>query len=590
MAPPKKHHNDDPWSSSDDEEDDDSDDENIELDAEIPFYSICSYCHTDASTSPKFDTLALALDHDNNNYGFDFLATLLKCNIEEDEFFEGAIVLINKSRQFVKDNQAKFSGKELGQELNNYIKDHKFDDENDMQYYKPVLADDSMLMCIDELCDLSKRQSEQESQADMNMMSAAGNKAELKSEHKMEQFQSQISMLEGQLARAKEYIAALANDDDDNSMSDDDKNVDVDEKVISAKQKNKAPDNDTYYFTSYSHTGIHETMLRDTVRTAAYEEAILSNADSLFRDKIVLDIGCGTGVLSLFCAKAGAKKVIAIDNSDIIQQAREIIELNGYSSVITCVRGKCEDLIANSALPLDGQTVDIIVSEWMGYALFFETMLPSVMVARDALMTPGTGSMFPNVAKIYLEGCNETERLDYWDDVHGLNMTPMKERMVSELTHDAHVEVVSDSNIVTCRKEIIEFDLNTCKDEDLDFEAPFELHLPDSISRNEVQIHSLVISFDIDFAVPNSKPVHFSTGCQCTPTHWKQTQLWFDPLHNCPVINKEAGDIMKGVFRMKRNVENHRAIDMSVIWEVGRGSGSQWERISDGLLKRSLIA
>ena len=216
MAPTKKH-NDDPWSSSDDdEEDDDSDDENIELDAEIPFYSICSYCHTDASTSPKFDTLALALDHDTNNYGFDFLATLLKCNIEGDEFFEGAIVLINKSRQFIKDNQAKFSGKELGQELNNYIKDHKFDDENDMQYYKPVLVDDSMLMCIDELCDLTKRQSEQESQADnMNMMSAAGNKAEPESDHKMEQLQSQISMLEGQLARAKEYIAALANDDDD---------------------------------------------------------------------------------------------------------------------------------------------------------------------------------------------------------------------------------------------------------------------------------------------------------------------------------------------------------------------------------------
>lgn len=584
--------NDDPWSSSD--EDDDSDDENVELEAETPFYSICSYCHTTES-APKFDNLALALEYDVKEYGFDLLGALLPSN-NEDDFFEGAIVLINKSRQFVKDNQAKFSGEELGKELSNYLKGHKLDDDSDAQYYKPVLDDDSMLMCIDELCEL-KRQTEQESQAGANNAAGNNNCRDItSSDHNaalLEQLQAKISMLEEQLSRAKGYIAALANEDEDDSMPDDSRSGDRDKKQVIAKQANKkAPDNDTYYFSSYSHTGIHETMLRDTVRTAAYEEAILSNADSLFRDKVVLDIGCGTGVLSLFCAKAGAKQVIAVDNSDIIKQAREIVELNGYSHVVTCVRGKCEDLIANNALPLDGKTVDIIVSEWMGYALFFETMLPSVMVARDALMTPETGSMWPNKANIFIEGSNESERLDYWNDVHGLSMTPMKERMISELTQDAHVEIVSDANIVTERKEIITFDLNTCKDADLDFEVPFELHLRDGMSRNELQIHSLVISFDIDFAVPNSKPVQFSTGCHSTPTHWKQTQLWFDPIHNCPVMNKEAGDTMKGVFRMKRNVKNHRAIDMSVVWEVGReaGAGSQWERISDGVLKRSLIA
>ncbi len=93
-------------------------------------------------------------------------------------------------------------------------------------------------------------------------------------------------MLEEQLSRAKGYIAALANDDDDDSMSDDSRCGDGGKMQATAKQTNKAPDNDTYYFTSYSHTGIHETMLRDTVRTAAYEEAILSNANSLFRDKV----------------------------------------------------------------------------------------------------------------------------------------------------------------------------------------------------------------------------------------------------------------------------------------------------------------
>jgi hypothetical protein len=48
--------------------------------------------------------------------------------------------------------------------------------------------------------------------------------------------------------------------------------------------------------------GIHEEMLKDTVRTRAYMNSIMQNP-FLFKDKIVLDIGCGTGILSLFCAK-----------------------------------------------------------------------------------------------------------------------------------------------------------------------------------------------------------------------------------------------------------------------------------------------
>jgi hypothetical protein len=52
-------------------------------------------------------------------------------------------------------------------------------------------------------------------------------------------------------------------------------------------------------------TGIHEEMLKDGVRTNAYRNAIMHNM-FLFKDKVVLDIGCGTGILSLFCAKVCA--------------------------------------------------------------------------------------------------------------------------------------------------------------------------------------------------------------------------------------------------------------------------------------------
>ena len=80
-------------------------------------------------------------------------------------------------------------------------------------------------------------------------------------------------------------------------------------------------------------TDIHETMLKDTVRTDAYRDFVYENKH-IFKDKIVLDVGCGTGILSMFCAKAGAKLVIAVDNSAIIDKARENVFENRLADVV----------------------------------------------------------------------------------------------------------------------------------------------------------------------------------------------------------------------------------------------------------------
>lgn len=144
-----------------------------------------------------------------------------------------------------------------------------------------------------------------------------------------------------------------------------------------------------YYADSYGHFGIHgmvpmvidgvncaEEMLKDTVRTLSYRNAIYQNSH-LFANKVVLDVGCGTGILSMFCVKAGAKHVIGVDMSNIIDQARKIVELNGMGSKITLLKGKMEEV----TLPFP--KVDIIVSEWMGYFLLYESMLDTVLWARD---------------------------------------------------------------------------------------------------------------------------------------------------------------------------------------------------------------
>ena len=109
----------------------------------------------------------------------------------------------------------------------------------------------------------------------------------------------------------------------------------------------------------------------------------------LFKNKVVLDVGCGTGILSMFAAKAGAAKVIGVDMSSIVDYAKKIVADNGLSDIVTIIRGKVEEI----ELPVP--KVDIIISEWMGYCLFYESMLDTVLYARDKWLVEG-GLMFPD--------------------------------------------------------------------------------------------------------------------------------------------------------------------------------------------------
>jgi 2-polyprenyl-3-methyl-5-hydroxy-6-metoxy-1,4-benzoquinol methylase len=93
----------------------------------------------------------------------------------------------------------------------------------------------------------------------------------------------------------------------------------------------------------FSIAGIHEEMLKDHVRTKSYMLAIIGNPHQ-FKSKAVLDVGCGTGILSMFAAKAGARKVYAVDMSSIAQAAQQIVKDNGFGDVIEVIQGKMEDL------------------------------------------------------------------------------------------------------------------------------------------------------------------------------------------------------------------------------------------------------
>jgi ribosomal protein L11 methylase PrmA len=90
-------------------------------------------------------------------------------------------------------------------------------------------------------------------------------------------------------------------------------------------------------------------------------------------------VGCGTGILSLFAARSGAKKVYGVDLAEIIYFARSIVEANNYSHKVTIFKKLAEDLTQDD-IP---EQIDILVSEWMGYGLLYEGMFESIIDARE---------------------------------------------------------------------------------------------------------------------------------------------------------------------------------------------------------------
>eukprot|EP00878_Enallax_costatus_P015964 GHUV01016737.1.p1 GENE.GHUV01016737.1~~GHUV01016737.1.p1 ORF type:complete len:324 (+),score=71.11 GHUV01016737.1:518-1489(+) len=291
--------------------------------------------------------------------------------------------------------------------------------------------------------------------------------------------------------------------------------------------------------------GIHEEMLKDTVRTRSYMNSILHNSH-MFKGKIVLDIGCGTSILSLFAAKAGAAHVYGIECSGIADQAKVIVEENGYSDKVTIIQGKVEEV----ELPV--KEVDIIISEWMGYFLLYESMLDTVIYARDKWLKPD-GIVLPDRCTLSMtaieDGQYRADKIDFWDNVYGFNMRVIKELAMTEPL----VDTVEPQQVCADNCVLQTFDIHKMKKDDATFSAPFKI----KCTRNEY-VHALVGFFDVYFNACH-KPISFSTGPTARNTHWKQTVFYLeDTLTVC------EGEVITGTLSCKPNVKNPRDLDITL--------------------------
>ncbi|KAK4415641.1 protein arginine N-methyltransferase 1.1 [Sesamum alatum] len=304
-----------------------------------------------------------------------------------------------------------------------------------------------------------------------------------------------------------------------------------------------------YYFDSYSHFGIHEEMLKDVVRTKTYQNVIYKNS-FLFKDKVVLDVGAGTGILSLFCAKAGAKHVYAVECSSMADMAQEIVKLNGYSNVVTVLKGKIEEL----ELPV--AQVDVIISEWMGYFLVYENMLNTVLYARDKWLVQD-GLVLPDKASLYLTAIEDADykedKIEFWNNVYGFDMSCIRKQSIMEPL----VDTVEQNQIVTNCQLLKTMDISKMNAGDASFTAPFKL-----VAERDDYIHALVAYFDVSFTKCH-KLMGFSTGPKSRATHWKQTVLYLED-----VLSICQGETVIGTLTVAPNKKNPRDVDITLKYSL----------------------
>lgn len=254
----------------------------------------------------------------------------------------------------------------------------------------------------------------------------------------------------------------------------------------------------------------HHNMLRDYIRMAAYRRAI---ERAVKTDTIAMDLGCGSGILSFFCAAAGAQKVVAIEKRpDIIMLAQELAKANGFEEKIEFIEGASSHIQEDRIQPKP----NLLVAEILGNGILEENVLEYTIDARDRFLAEGA-AMIPFKLDIYFFGFDSgyrqsrREEVDELKDLYGFDFSLLGDVLCSKATTrmDRYNTMVNKTMTEAVMVKSLDFRTLT----DTVFADTFEL-----VAREDGELTSFCGYFkahlDEDTLLTNSP--------WAPPTHWTQ--------------------------------------------------------------------
>jgi len=348
-----------------------------------------------------------------------------------------------------------------------------------------------------------------------------------------------------------------------------------------------------------------------------------------------MDVGTGSGILAVWAAQAGAKRVYAVEYTDMAKYAERVMEANGVSDIVTVIQGAVEEIElpssdahilqntnngdddsgTDSTSTQTTEVVDIIISEWMGYFLLRESMLDSLIRARDKFLKKKSGLMFPSHTTMYIAPVQDEEErrqslneyfnaMGDWSEfaettkvTYGVEMSVLekdyeKEQKNYYLLSSRWSELRAEA--LLAEPSPVKFlDMCTCtlseaKGIYAGADNAFEFDIPSSSSsgaaassnnnNNSAVVSALAGWFTADFksrtddlgmkhAPKLLSPAVLSTGPEDGYTHWGQQTFHF--LSSIPLIPGET-TCLKGSIEMTRTKENTRLYNARIKFESSR--------------------
>ncbi|KAI3927967.1 hypothetical protein MKW98_023568 [Papaver atlanticum] len=320
------------------------------------------------------------------------------------------------------------------------------------------------------------------------------------------------------------------------------------------------------YFHYYSQLLHQQNMLQDYVRTGTYYAAVLENRAD-FTDRVVVDVGAGSGILSLFAAQAGAKHVYAVEASDMAESACRLIAGNpSLRDRITVIKGKVEEV----ELP---EKADILISEPMGTLLVNERMLESYVIARDRFLVPN-GKMFPTNGRIHLAPFSDeylyveiANKALFWQqqNYYGVDLTSLYGSAFQGYFSQPVVDAF-DPRFLVAPSICHPLDFLSLKEEEL-----YEIEIPLSfVASVGTRVHGLACWFDVLFDGSTVKR-WLTTAPGAPTTHWYQLRCVLSQ-----PIYVMAGQEITGTLRMvAHNAQSYTMyLTMSAkMWGAGAEQG-----------------
>jgi SAM-dependent methyltransferase len=252
---------------------------------------------------------------------------------------------------------------------------------------------------------------------------------------------------------------------------------------------------------------VHLAMLADEVRMLAYRAALRALAPG----QVVLDLGCGTGVLAIFAAQAGARRVFAVERSEVAGLARLFFKANGVERQVELIRGDARRI----ALP---EPATLLVHELFGSDPLAEGLVPLLDDARARHLAPGA-LLLPSRLRLSCQGLARADKpappqagLERLGALYGLDLSPLQ--LLEEAAGPPRARVLAaggPGRPLTDEARLYDLDLG--RDLAAQIAAPASALLE---VREEGELGALLLSFQAVLGAGQT----LSTGLQAPPTHW----------------------------------------------------------------------